>query len=1025
MSLSEISIRRPVFAWMLMIVLIVFGGISFFRMGISQLPDVDFPVVSVNIRLEGAAPEVIETQIVDIVEDAVMSVEGVKTVTSRSENGEGTITIEFLMTRNIELAMQDVNSKISQIRARMPREITSITVSKTNPEDQPIMLLSLESDKYPLKDLMLYVSDRLKDQFAMVPGVGDITLGGYTDPNLRIWVSGEKLKKYELSVSDVINSVLNEHSEQPAGKIEDQFGDHMFFVRTMGEASSVKQFGDIIINQRGGQPNFRPVTLNQVARIEDGLADVLRINRAMGIPGVGLGILKQRGSNAVEVAKAVREKIAKIQAGLPEGMRLGVNFDSTKYIERAVSELNFTLLLSALLTALVCWMFLGSWSSTLNVLLSIPTSVVGSFTVLYFFGFTLNTFTLLGLSLSIGIVVDDAIMVLENIIRHQEEGKDKVTAALIGAREITFAAIAATVSIVAIFLPVVFMKGVIGRFFFQFGVTITVAVLLSLLEALTITPMRCSQFSVVGKRTTGFGQFIESSLDWLTDKYKRNLQWALDHRWKVIAGSTVVFALGLSSIAFLNQEFLPSEDQSRFNIRLKTPVGSSLSFSDTKFKEVEHFLASRPEIDRYVLQIGGGSLGDANNGFVLVTMKDRGRRGISPEKGHELSQQEFMDLCRTQFKKIPGLRSSMQDLSNKAFSASRGFPVEFTVQGPDWDMLATYTQQIMAELDKSGYVTDVDTNYDSAMPEFHVVPDRKKAAQRGVSVYAIGQTVNAMIGGLLVGKYPKGGHRYDITLKLEPSDEDPMIKMKNLFLRNNRGELVSMSDLVSIEKKTSMAEINRSERERAISVYANIKTGQSQQKALRLVEEISKRILPGQYHVVLSGTSQAFGDSFQGLLIALILGLFIAYAVLASQFNSFVDPISVLVALPFSVSGAFFALLIAHQTINIYSMIGLVLLMGIVKKNSILLVDFTNQVKAKKGVGVREALLEACPVRLRPILMTSVATVAGAIPAALSFGPGAESRIPMAISIIGGVTVSTLLTLIVVPCIYSLLSRKA
>ncbi len=1026
MSLSEFSIRRPVFAWMLMTALIVFGAISFLRMGISQLPDVDFPVVSVNIRLEGAAPEVIETEIVDFVENAVMSVEGVRSVTSRSENSEGTITIEFDLNRNIDLAVQDVQAKLSQIQSKLPREITATTVSKTNPEDQPIILVTIESDKYPLRELMYFVDDRIKDQFAMVPGVGDITLGGYVDPSLRVWVSADKLKRYQLSVNDVISTVQNEHVEQPAGKIENLKGDRMWYVRSLGEAVSVGQFGDILVNQRGGQPNYARTRLGEVARVEDDLADVLRYSRANGVPGVGLAILKQRGSNAVEVANNVRAKIEEIRKGLPDGMHLGVNFDSTKYIEEAVSELNFTLLLSALLTALVCWIFLGSWSSTFNVLFSIPTSIVGTFIVLYFSGFTLNTFTLLGLSLSIGIVVDDAIMVLENIIRHKEKGHDKVTAARIGAKEITFAALAATLSIVAIFLPVVFMRGIIGKFFFQFGVTITVAVLLSLLEALTLTPMRCSLFVDAGERRTRIGRGIEAMLEGAKHFYARTLEAGLDHRWKIIVSSSLFFVASLGCLGYLKKEFLPAEDQSRFNIRLKTPIGSSLAYSDARFKEIEGFLAKRSEVNRYVLQVGGGSPGDANSGSVLVTMKNRGKRGIDPGAGHELSQQEFMDVCRSEFKKISGLRAVIQDLSIKGFSASRGFPVEFTVQGPEWQALADYSSQIVAKLEKTGLVTDIDMNYDSAMPEFVVVPDRKKAAEHGVSVASISDTVNAMIGGVTVGRYPKGGHRYDITVKLEDSrSEEPLEKMKRLFVRNNRGELISLSDVVRIEERKSMVEINRRDRERAITIYANVATGKSQQKALQAVETIAKEVLPApHYHVVLSGSSQTFSESFQSLLLALVLGFVVAYMILASQFNSFFDPIAVLMALPFSVSGAFLALFFAHQSINVYSMIGLVLLMGIVKKNSILLVEFTNQVRAEGVESVREALLDACPVRLRPILMTSIATIAGALPAALAFGPGAESRIPMAVAVIGGVLVSTLITLYVVPCVYLVLSKR-
>ncbi len=1025
MSLSEISIRRPVLAWMLMAALIIFGGVSFSKMGISQLPDVDFPVVTVNLRLEGAAPEVIETEIVDFVEDAVMGIEGVRTVTSRSENSEGTITIEFQLGRSVDLAVQDVQAKLSQIQSRLPREITATTISKTNPEDQPILMLTLESDQYPLRELMYYVNDHLKDQFAMVSGVGDITLGGYVAPNLRIWVSADKLKKLELSVTDIINTIQNEHSEQPAGKLESENKERMFYVRTMGEANSVEQFSDLIINQRGGQPNYRKIQLKQVAKVEDGVADISGFSRAMGVPGVALGILKQRGANAVAVGRGVREKIAIIQKALPQGMRLGVNFDSTLYIEQAVNELNFTLLLSALLTALVCWAFLGSWSSTVNVIVSIPTSIIGTFIVLHFSGFTLNTFTLLGLSLSIGIVVDDAIMVLENIIRHQEQGKEKLEAALLGAKEISFAAIAATISIVAIFLPVVFMKGIIGRFFFQFGVTITVAVLLSLLEALTLTPMRCSQFVETKARTTRIGRGIDLSLELFTNSYARSLSFILNHRLKVIGVAILVFGLSLTSLNFLNKEFLPPEDQGRFVIRLKTKIGSALQFSDSKFKEVEKFLANRPEVDRYVLRVGGGSPGDANSGSVMVTLKERGKRGFDLDTHKELSQQKFMDVCRKELKKITGLRAVIQDLSIKAFTATRGFPVEFTVQGPEWGQLADLSKKMMVALENSGLMSDLDSDYDSNMPEYHVVPDRQKASARGVSIYNIGQTVNAMIGGVLVGRYPKGGHRYDIRLELEDNHKDPISKLNDLNVRNNRGELIPLMQVASVEEQTSMVEINRRERERAITIYANVKTGKSQQLALQEVELIAKKILPPQYHIVMSGSSETFSETFKSLIAALILGLIVSYMVLASQFNSFVDPISVLVALPFSASGAFVALLLAHQSINVYSMIGLVLLMGIVKKNSILLVDFTNQIKAQSHIkSIREALIEACPIRLRPILMTSVASIAGAIPAALALGPGAESRVPMAIAVIGGITVSTLLTLYVVPCVYSLLSSQ-
>jgi hydrophobe/amphiphile efflux-1 (HAE1) family protein len=1021
MTFSETSIKNPVFAWMLMAGLIIFGAISFNRMGISQLPDVDYPVVSVNIRLEGAAPEVIETSIVDIVESAVMSIQSVRSVTSESENSEGTVTIEFELNRNIDLAVQDVQAKVASILQKLPKQITAPRIRKSNPEDQPIISLTLESDKYPLKDLMSYTYDRVKDQFTTVAGVGDITLGGYRDPNLRIWVDEKALNRYYLSVNDVIGTIQDEHLESPAGQLSES--SRQLNVRTLGEAKTIQQFGNLIMIQRGGQPNYKLIRLKQVARVEEGLADAYGMSRAMGIPGVSLDILKQRGSNAVAVAKAVRARVAEVQKGLPEGMKLSVNFDSTLYIEQAVKELELTLLLAALFTGLVCWMFLGSWSSTFNVLLSIPTSVIGTFTILYFSGFTLNTFTLLGLSLSIGIVVDDSIMVLENIIRHQEMGKNRIQAALDGSKEITFAALAATLSIVAIFLPVAFMSGVIGKFFYQFGVTITAAVLLSLVEALTLTPMRCSQFVEIGKRTTRIGRGIEWLMVKAKDIYSVSLAIALNHRAKVIAAALALFVLSCSTFLFLNKEFIPSEDQSRFVIRLHTPVGSALAYSDRQFSEVEKFLSKQPEVDRYILKVGGGSPGDSNKGSVIVTMKEPGQRWIDPAVGHELSQQEFMSVCRKGLNKIPDVRAVIQDLSVKAFTASRGFPVEFTIQGPDWGRLADYSKQIMDGLEKTGLVTDLDSNYALGQPELDVVPDRQKAFERGVSVASIAEVIQSMIGGVLDGTYEKGGHRYDIRVKLEESKEDPRTKVKSLFVRNNRGELVALSDLVTMAEQQSMVSIWRSNRQRSITVYANVAAGKSQQKALQAAQDLAKRILPPDYHVVLTGSSQTFTESLQSLLWVMLLGIVVAYMVLASQFNSFIDPISVLMALPFSISGALVALFIAHRSINIYSVIGLILLMGIVKKNSILLVDFTNQMREKGAPSVRDALLQACPIRLRPILMTSAATVAGAVPAALALGPGAESRIPMAVAVIGGVIFSTLLTLYVVPCFYSVMAH--
>jgi len=1024
MTLSDLSIKNPVFAWMLMAALIVFGAISFHGMGVSQMPDVDFPVVSVNLTWEGAAPEVMETDVVDVVEESVMTVQGIRDIGSSTRQGQATVTIEFELNRNIDVALQEVQTKLAQAQRLLPKEMDPPIVTKVNPEDNPIMWIAV-SGSLPVRDLTEYVQDHLKDQFQTIEGVGDVFLGGFVERNLRIWLDAEKLEAYQLTVQDVIDAIQREHAEMPAGRIET--ATHELNVRTMGEAVTAEEFDNLIISRRGGQPVYKPIYLKELATIEDGLADIRRISRTMGKSAIGLGIRKQRGANAVAVARAVRRHLEEVTRTAPPGIEMAIVSDTTRFIEDSVKELNFTLLLSALLTSLVCWLFLGSWSATMNVLLAIPTSVIGSFIALHFMGFTLNTFTLLGLSLAIGIVVDDAIMVLENIVRYREQGLGQIEAAQVGARQITFAAVAATLAILAIFMPVAFMQGIIGKFFFQFGVTMSVAVGLSLLEALTLAPMRCAQFLKVGERRTFVGKAVEGGFQRLSTLYSRALAWALRHRWLVIAAALLTFVGSLAITPLLRQEFVPSQDQSMFLCRLQTPVGSSIEFTNERFKEAEAFVVSRPEVNRYFAAIGGFSGGEVNAGVLFVTLKPPATRPITPPNKHPLSQVELMQVFRKQLNNIPGVqRAVIQDLSLSGFSAQRGFPIEVTVRGPEWAKLAESSETMRQQMAKSPLMVDVDTNYLTGTPEVQVHPDRQQAAARGVSIETVGSTVNALIGGERVAKFTHGGRRYDVRVRLIPTQRTRAEDIARLWVWNNRGEMVQLKDIVTIAEKPTLLTITRRNRERAITLFANIAAGQSQAAALQEVERIAKKTLPEGDRIVFSGSTQTFKESFQSLLFALWLGILVAYMVLASQFNSYLHPVTVLLALPFSVSGAFVALWLGHQSLNVYSYIGLILLMGIVKKNSILLVEFTNQLR-EEGLGATEALMKACPIRLRPILMTSISTIAAAVPPALAIGPGAETRIPMALSVIGGMTLSTLLTLLVVPCAYSLfttLERK-
>jgi HAE1 family hydrophobic/amphiphilic exporter-1 len=1003
---------------MVMAALIVFGWISFSRLGISQLPDVDFPVVSVSLSLQGAAPVVMESQVIDPIEDALMQIEGIRSIRSTSSMSSGNVSVEFELDRDIDQAVQDVQNHITQIQNQLPKDLRPPTVRKSNPEDQPILWIALTHDgSVSLMDLMIFARDSLFDQFSSIPGVGDISLAGYVDPALRVWIDLDRLNRYNFTADDVLNAIQNEHREIPAGRLENSRRE--FNLRIRGEATSPEEFSKILIESRAGAgPNYKPTPLGTIAKIEEGTVDVRRISRFNQKLAVGLGIQKRHGANAVEVAEAVRKRVEEIRPTLPKAYQIEVRSDSTRFIKQSVHSLLFTLIVSAILTSIVCYLFLGSWTSTINVLFAIPTSLIGSFIFLHFFGFTLNTFTLLGLALAIGIVVDDAIMMLENIVRHREMGKKRKQSAIDGSKEITFAAVAATVAVVAIFIPVVFMKGVIGRYFFQYGITVTAAVLLSLLEALTLTPMRCSQYLRGGENAGRFAKAVDRFFHRLALKYQALLRFVLAHRVKTLVAAALVFVLGFGIAKRLPSEMMSAQDQSMIMLRFKGAPGSSLGFTDSKIKEVEEYLKTIPEVDGAYAVVGGFGGDAVNQAQIFVSLVDRSQRKLSQA---QLTQKirEYLNAH------LKGLKVNAQDLSLKGFAPTRGYPVEFIIQGPDWEKLEDLTEQLTEELENTGVLVDVNTDIQKRLKEVHVVPDREALSRYAVSMNTVSSALNAMVGGALLNgqtQYPKGGHRYEIEVRLIASQRNRTEQLNSIRVRNNRGEAIPLSKLVKVESADALQSITRLNRSRSITVYANPAPGHAQQEALQVAQNVAKKVLPQGYYYKSSGSSKSFKESFDSLIMALLLGVLVSYMVLASQFNSFIHPVVVLLALPFSFTGAFAALALSHQSINIYSMIGFILLMGIVKKNSILLVDFTNQLRSQ-GSSVQQALLDACPVRLRPILMTSIATVAGALPEALAIGPGSETTVPMAIAIIGGVIASTALTLFVVPCAYSLMAR--
>jgi len=1015
---------------------VLFGILAVLRIGVSQFPDVDNPTVTVMVTWTGASPEDIETGIINPIEDAISQVTGVQTIESSAKQGTARVTATFDISRNIDLALQDIQAKIAQTQRNMPASAEPPVVSKSNPDDQPIITVGVSGPvaRQLLADIARY---QVEDKLQTLPGVGQVTTMGYIDRNVRIWVDADKLVATGTVVTDITDALTKQHVTSSGGQMEN--GQQALDVRVLGEAADLDTLRNIVIRKVG----TTDVKLGDVALVQDGFADITNLARSNGIPVQAMGILKQPGSNAVGVAKSVRAALADIQKTLPDNMKIDVLFDTTGFIEESVDEIALELVLAVLLTAGVCWLFLGSISATMNVLFAIPMSLLGTIAVLYFAGFTLNTFTLLGLSLAVGLVVDDAVMVMENIFRHAEMGKDKVTAASEGTKEITFAALAATLAVIAIFLPVAFMTGVIGKFFLQFGVTLSVAVGISYLEAITLAPSRCAQMLQTGGEHKE--RAVDRAFEALSRGYGRMLQRAMRHPWLVMGIAIVVLGSSAIVASRLKQEFVPSQDQARLAVKLTTAVGADLDETDRLTKIAERIIQKHPEVSGVLTNV---QIGSSQLSLTLV-----------PASQRKMTQTEFSTQIRKELSVIPGLRASVQDLSQQGFAGQRGFPVEFSVRGSDWNTLVGVATKLRQEVNQSGLAVDIDSDYQVGSPELTVTPDRARATDVNVNVSDIATTVSALVGGLTVGQYSTAGRRMDIRLRLLASQRTRPEDLSLLRVRPTASggtsggtsatassssttatpgtssatsadaaaaataALVPLSSVVQVQEQAELQSINHADRQRAIRIYGNVAPGHSQSEALAFIQGLQKEC-PTGYSVVLSGQSSQFGDAMSSLLFALVVGILVAYMVLASQFNSILHPVTVLTILPLSIAGAMFALWGAGRTLNVFSMIGLLLLMGIVKKNSIILVDYANEVRhADPSIDALEAMNRAGPVRLRPILMTAVATMMAAVPSAMGLGPGAETRGPMADAIIGGLILSTALSLFVVPAFYVLTDR--
>jgi len=1006
MILPEIAIKRPVLTLMAMVAIVVFGVISFLRLGVDQFPQVDFPVVTVTTVLEGAAPEVVEENITDVIEEEVATIEGIRTLTSVSSHGASVVTVEFQLGRDIDIAAQDVRDRVNRVVKDLPRDIESPVIDKLDMASQPIMWLGV-SGRRPIAEITAYAEDILKPRIETITGVGSILVGGRRERTVRVWLDRERLEAHDLSSADVVSALERENVEIPGGFLVSE--DVEFSVKTEGEFEEVSGFDDLIIAHRKGTP----VRLRDVGYVEDGLEDYRNLARYKGEPAVGLGIKKKAGANTVAVARAVKVEVERAQKILPAGVSLEVAFDSSVFIEESAAEMQFSLVFGGVLAALVVFLFLRNFRATIITAVTIPLAIIGTFIVIYFLGFTLNTMTMLALTLAIGIVIDDAIVIIDNIHRHRELGEGPKDAARIGASELAFAAIATTFALGAVFIPVAFMEGIIGRFFFEFGITVAVAVFLSTAIALTVTPMLSSKLFTRRVKTHGFlYSIMESFYKGLESAYRRLLGVALRFRWLVVLLALCVFASSIFAWQGLGKEFMPAEDASAFMVSFQTPVGSSIGYTNEKLKLNEKTLADIPEIRSFFAAIGLGLEASVNKGIMFVRMH--------PKHERTRSQQDIVGELRATLNQEPGWTNFVIPFAMGFGGSGRGMPLEFIIRGPTLEGLSDYTDEIVRRFEKVPGIVGVDTNFDLGLPELSVIIDRDRAADLGVDTTAIASTINTLIGGRDVTTFKESGRRYDVRVKLIDAQTTTPRDIERLRVRSKDGALVSLAGMVNVVEGVSPSVINRHQRQRSITVFSSMEPGKTLGSALDDIAAIAEEVLPDGYSTTLSGRAEQFKESFVSMVMVFALAILITYMVLAAQFESLVHPFTVMIALPLSIVGALGALYFTGNTINIYSLIGITLLVGLVTKNSILLVDYTNTLR-QRGLGIREAVLEAGPVRLRPIVMTALSTMLGVLPTAIGVGPGSESRAPMAIAVIGGLFLSTLLTLFVVPVVYTLL----
>jgi len=1009
--LAALCVRRPVFASVLILSLTVIGIFSFVRLGIDQFPNVDFPAIVVTTRLPGAAPEQVESEISDHIEEAVNTISGIDTLTSVSSEGVSQVVVGFNLEKSTDVAAQEVRDRVSRVLPLLPRTVQQPIVEKRDPDAFPVLTIAVTADK-PVRDISEYADKVLRRQLESADGVGQVLVLGSRNRQINVWLDAGRLQAYALTVNDVARALQTQNADIPGGRLDQ--GAQSVTMRTRGRVESPAEFGDIVIREIGGHP----VLVRDVARIEDGEADPQTVASVNGSPTVLLQIRKQSGTNTVEIVNGVKARLAVLRGALPAGYELRIVRDQGEFIEASIRSVEEHLVVGSILAALVVLLFLGNLRSTVIAAVSIPTSIIATFGLIWYMGFTLNMLTMLALTLSVGIVIDDAIVVLENIYRFiEEKGMPPMQAAVEATNEIGLAVLATTMSLVAIFVPVAFMSGIVGRFMKSFGLTMAFAIMVSLVVSFTLTPMMSARWLKLKRPREDTDHRIHDSkhsgvFGPLDRGYSRMLEWAMAHRGVIATVAVVVFFSSVPLFRFVNVNFTTQDDQSGFDLSVRAPEGTSLDATQVLADRIATAIRRIPEVDYTLLTVAGDGAGTQNNASIfvkLVPIEARGR-----------DQFDIMAQVRTEILKPYADRGFRVNVGGGGFG---GGGVQYVLQGPEIAGLQRYGDELLQKVKAVPGVVDADTSLNNGKPELSVRMNRAKAADLGVQLLDAAEALRLLVGGDAVTTYNEAGEQYEVHVRAEASDRTSDDALGQLPIPSLRLGAVTLDNVAQFSRGEAPSDIRRLGRQRQVTVSANLLPGTSQAAVQNAISERASQLgLPAEYRGQFGGQARELNRTVTAFLTALALSLIFMYLVLAAQFESWLHPVTIMLSLPLTLPFALISLIIFRQSLNIFSALGLLVLFGVVKKNSILQIDHANQLKAQ-GLGTHDAIVLACRNRLRPILMTTLAFVVGMVPLVVTSGAGASTNHSIGWVVIGGQTLVLVLTLVVTPVTYSLFDQ--